>query len=152
MDRFDDLVSDYLDGSLDAVGQEELTRLLQADPERLREFVDFVRANGILRVELGKPAGDDFARKVIADLEKDKTRFIRAVMSDVRGSRDGGGPADLRGSRPANRGRKGGRPPGRFPSAWTGWVVAGAAAVFILILLAALGDDERPMRRERPRP
>jgi hypothetical protein len=148
MDRYEELLSEYLDGSLDAAGKTELAALVESDPERLRELVDLVREGRILSAELGEFSAEEFTRRVIADLEKDKTRFVRAVMSDVRGG----------GSRPSGRPRWQLRPSGEPGSAWVTWaaIAAGAAVVLGLLIFAVGGgsDDPRPpqVRNEKKKP
>lgn len=84
MDRFDLLVSDYLDGALDAEGAAELSRLLEGDPERFRLFVDLVRQAGALSAELGEHDSAGFIRRVLVEAEQGRTGFVRSVMTEVR--------------------------------------------------------------------
>ncbi|MBI3856315.1 MAG: FecR domain-containing protein, partial [Planctomycetes bacterium] len=138
MDRFEALLSEYLDGSLDPAGGEELARLVESDPERLKELVDLVRENRILSVELGA-APEAFTKDVIADLEKDKTRFIRAVMTDVRGG----------GFRPSDRPRRLQRSGGAPGPVWVMWAaIAAGALVVVGLLLHAVGGDSEPAPRQ----
>jgi len=52
MNRFDELLSSYLEGSLDADGRAELGSLIEADPDCLEAFLDAVRQLRIRRLEL----------------------------------------------------------------------------------------------------
>jgi hypothetical protein len=138
VDKFEELLSDYLDGTLDAQGKQELARMVEADPERLRELVDLVRENSILQAELGDPVGGEFTRGVIADLEKDKTRFVRSVMTDIRSSSPGG-------KRPSRRVRRSFEPRGGTGLSWMMWGLAAAGAVIgvgILVITWGGGKDE----------
>lgn len=148
MDRFSELVSEYLDGDLDAAGREELSRLVDADPARRALFVDLVRESSILSVQLGQADPDGFARRVMADLERDKTRFVRAVMSDVRDAGGGGEGEPPRKKRPQPPpGRRPAAPSGPSLSAWMGWGAAAAAALVVLVLLLTSGNREEESRR-----
>jgi anti-sigma factor RsiW len=51
MDRFDDLLNDYLDGTLDARGRAELAALVDADPDCLDAFVEVVSEQRIRRLQ-----------------------------------------------------------------------------------------------------
>jgi hypothetical protein len=52
MNRFDDLLTDYLDGGLDADGRAELGSLIESDAECLEAFLDAVSRQRIRRMEL----------------------------------------------------------------------------------------------------
>jgi anti-sigma factor RsiW len=52
MDRFDELLSDYVHGSLDADGRVELGSLIETDPACLEAFLDAVSELRIRRLEL----------------------------------------------------------------------------------------------------
>jgi len=52
MDRFDELLSKYLDGSLDAEDRRELGSRIEADPDCLEAFLDAVSELRIRRLEL----------------------------------------------------------------------------------------------------
>jgi ferric-dicitrate binding protein FerR (iron transport regulator) len=86
MDRFDELVSEYLDGSLSPSEAEELGCLLEADPARRDVFVDLVRQGRALSAELKPPPGDAFARGVMQELGRNPGAFVQGVMRDVRRS------------------------------------------------------------------
>lgn len=116
MDRFDELVSEYLDGSLDAAGRAELESLIDSDPARRDAFVDLVREHRILSVELKPASSEVFTRRMMADLDKDRTRFVRAVMGDLK-------PPGAGGSRPAPRPRRPLRPEGEGAPGWVLWDV-----------------------------
>jgi anti-sigma factor RsiW len=66
VDRYDELLSEYLDGTLDAAGRDELASLIDADPARRETFVSMVREHRLLATELSDPAADVFARRVMA--------------------------------------------------------------------------------------
>lgn len=139
MDRYEELLSEHLDGALDEAGRAELAALVEADPARLKELVDLSRADRILSAGAESTA-DAFTRRVMADLEKDKTRFVRAVMSDVRG-----------GNRPTARPRTPLRPSDGGSPSWFGWAAVAAGAVFALgLLIYALnsGGGEPPNPRQ----
>lgn len=147
MDRCEELVSEYLDGALDSAGRAELAQLVERDPERLRELVDLVREHRILSFELGEPPGAQFTQRVIADLQKDKTRFVRAVMTDIRGPRP-------EGKRPKIRQRRPWRPHEGAGPAWMLWAACAAVALTVLgVLVLALGgrSDEAPPDRGQAR-
>ncbi|HZE97261.1 MAG TPA: hypothetical protein VE981_09550 [Planctomycetota bacterium] len=52
MDRFDDLLSDYMDGVLDAAGRAELGAVIESDPARLDAFLDAVSGQRIRRIAM----------------------------------------------------------------------------------------------------
>ena len=52
MERFDDLLASYGDGTLDAEGRAELGSLIETDPDCLEAFLDAVRDLRIRRLEL----------------------------------------------------------------------------------------------------
>jgi hypothetical protein len=52
MDRFDELLSNYGDGTLDAEGRAELGTLIDIDPDCLEAFLDAVSDLRIRRLEL----------------------------------------------------------------------------------------------------
>ena len=52
MNRFDELLSGYLDGSLDAGGRSELGSLIESDPDCLEAFLEAVSERRIRRLEL----------------------------------------------------------------------------------------------------
>jgi hypothetical protein len=152
VNRFDALLSEYLDGTIDPAGRDELARLVEADPATLREFVDLVREHRILAAELGEPLGQEFTQRVLRDLDKGKTQFIRAVMKDVRGSSPGGG-------RPVPRPRRPMRPQTGEGPAWGVWaMVAAGIVVMVGLLLYSTGGgegehrspDQRLAKGERP--
>lgn len=67
-DRFDELVSGYLDESLDEDGVREINALLQAGPEYAARFTDLSRLHGALRELEGPPlvaGASRFAARVI---------------------------------------------------------------------------------------
>lgn len=55
-ERFDELVSDYLDEALDAEGTTELSTLLATRPDYAARFVKLARVHGALRELAGPPA------------------------------------------------------------------------------------------------
>ena len=152
MDRFEELVSEYLDGSLDPEGKAELAALLEADPARRNELVDLLRESRILSAELGEVPSSEFTRRVIAELEKGKSGFVRAVMTDVRGG----------GTKTTGRALKPFRPEGPGAPVWSMWMAwaAGAAIVLGLLIFALGGGSESPRpsqvrqekRKELPHP
>jgi hypothetical protein len=156
MERWEELASDYLDGDLDDAGRQELARLIESDPERLRKFVDLVRESRILSVELGEPQADAFSRKVMSELNKNKSAFVRSVMSAVRDSGTGAGPGR---PRPVRAGTPGRRRPTRGPGTGFPWIAWGAlaagAALIVAVLLLALGSsgtgERAVVRGEGPR-
>lgn len=52
MDRFDELLTDYLDGCLEAEGRAELGSLIDSDSGCLEAFLDAVSRQRIRRMEL----------------------------------------------------------------------------------------------------
>ncbi len=52
MDRFDELLLGYVDGTLGAVGRAELGSLIEADPDCLEAFLAAVSDLRIRRLEL----------------------------------------------------------------------------------------------------
>jgi len=145
VERFDELLSEYLDGTLDAAGRAELASLVEADPARRDEFVSLLREHRILSQELADPAADAFVRRVMAEIDKGRTQFVRSVMADVRGPGSGS-------RRPSpRRPRSGGsRTPG-----WVLWAsLAAGLFVIVAILLSATGGEEptRPRIVKKPKP
>ena len=152
MDRFDELLSEYLDGTLDAAGRAELASLIDADPGRRDTFVALVREHRLLAAELRDPAADAFARRVMTDIDKGRTQFVRAVMADLKGPGSGG----KRPSPPAPR--RTFRPRGDQGPGWVLWAsLAAGLLVVVAVLLMATGGEEpaRPDRKlvkEPPKP
>jgi anti-sigma factor RsiW len=66
-DRFEELVADFLDGTLDEAEAIELDALLAADADRAALFVELTRQDRVLAASLG-PKDDLFARRVLAAL------------------------------------------------------------------------------------
>lgn len=155
MERWEELASSYLDGGLDAAGREELSRLIESDPDRLRHFVDLVRENRILSVELGETRENLFTQRVMSELNKNKSAFIRSVMSAVKDTGPGTGSGHPRSPRPgvAPRRRRIGGPGTGFP--WIAWVALAAGGVLlvtVLVFVLGSGGGEPPVVRvESPR-
>jgi len=133
VDRFDELLSEYLDGSLDPAGRAELASIVDSDPARRGELVDLVRESRILSAELGAPP--ELTRGVLAELEKGKSGFVRAVMNDVRGG----------GTQTPPRPRRAVPPPAPMWQMWLA-MAAGAAIVLGLLIFAVGGESEAPLR------
>lgn len=131
MDRFDELLSEYLDGTLDAAGRAELASIVEADSARRAELVDLVRVGRILAAEFGAPP--ELTRGVLAELEKGKSGFVRAVMRDVRGG----------GTKTPPRPRRAVAPPAPV---WQMWVAFAAGATIVLgLLIFAVGGESDPV-------
>jgi len=149
VDRFDELLSDYLDGALDVAGRDELASLIDADSARRETFVSMVREHRLLAAQLGDPATDLFARRVMAEVDKGRTQFVRAVMADLKGPGSGG-------KRPLPPPRRSFRPRGEEGPGWVLWVsLAAGLLVIVAILLAISGGDEPPRPnyvKDRPKP
>jgi hypothetical protein len=149
VDRFEELLSEYLDGSLEAAGRDELASLIDADPARREAFVDLVRQHRILHAELGDPAAEGFARRVMTDVDKNRTQFVRAVMADLR--RPGSG-----GQRPAPRPRKPQRPKNDGAPGWVLWASLAAGALVVIAILISVGGGDEPANprlvKDRPKP
>lgn len=148
MDRFDELLSEYLDGALDAAGRDELASLIDADPARRAEFVELTREHRILSAALGDPADEGFARRVMSDVDKGRTQFVRAVMADLRGPGSGG-------QRPGPRPRKPQRPRETGMPGWALWAtLAAGALVVVAVLMSVMGGEGEPSKRmvHKPKP
>jgi len=150
VDRFDDLVSEYLDGTLGAEGRAELESLIDADPARRDAFVELVREHRILSVELKPASSEAFTRRLMADLDKDRTRFVRAVMDDLK-------PPTSGGTRPGPRPRRTFRPRGEGSPGWVLWasLAAGLLVILAIVLSFSGGEDsvkpERRFAKEKPK-
>jgi hypothetical protein len=137
MDRFEELLSEYLDGTLDAAGRDELASMIDADPARRETFVAMIREHRLLANELGSPVEDPFVRRIMEELDKGRSQFVRAVMADVKGPRPGGrrpSPPPPRRTFPP-RGNEG---PG-----WVLWAsLAAGLIVVVAVLLTLTGGEE----------
>lgn len=51
MDRFEELLADYIDGTLDARSRAELAALVDSDPDCLEAFIDVVSDLRIRRLQ-----------------------------------------------------------------------------------------------------
>jgi len=142
VDRFEDLLSEYLDGTLDAAGRAELASLIDADPARREAFVDMVREHRVLSAELGDPAGEGFTRKLMTELNKDRTQFVRAVMADLKGPGSGG-------TRPAPKPRRPLRPRDTGTPGWVVWTALAAGLLVIIAVLMSIVGGEEPARPDR---
>lgn len=92
-DRFRALAAEFLEGELDPTGLAELERILAAEPDKARLLVDLYRQGRVLRAALEAPADQLFARRVLRELEADRSPFVRQVMREVQaagGARRGG--------------------------------------------------------------
>jgi hypothetical protein len=152
MDRFEELLSDYLDGTLDAAGRAELASMVDADPARRETFVTMVREHRLLAAELGDPAPDAFARRVMSEVDKGRSQFVRAVMADLKGRKPGG-------KRPPSPGPRRTFPPqGDRGPGWVLWasLAAGLIVVLVFLLLGTGGDDpartDRHIAKDVPKP
>jgi hypothetical protein len=149
VDRFDELLSEYLDGSLDAAGRAELASMIDADPARRELFVAMVREHGLLASELRDP-GEGFARRVMAEIDKGRSQFVRAVMADLKGPGSGG-------RRPSPP-RRPIRPRDDQAPGWVLWAsLAAGLLVVVVILLSTMGGEDpsksdRKIVKEPPRP
>ncbi len=151
MDRFEKLLSAYLDGALNAPGREDLQRLVEADPERLRLLTDLVRQNRILSVELDTDTGEAFTLRVLQSIDRNNSQFIRAVMSDVRSSGKHDGPGFVRGVRQPLRTRMFVPPQGRQGFPRLSWGVFAAGVVLaVAVVLVTPGPNRDRSRLDMP--
>lgn len=120
MSRTDQLISDYLDGRLDAAGERELAALLEQDRELLNDFVELYRQHRLLAEQKTTASVSDSVERVLAELRFEKEgQTFRA-----------------RAAQPARRVRKTlwGQIFG-FEFPWVrqaGWVAAGAAVLLMV--------------------
>ena len=142
MDRFEKLVSDYFDGILAEAGADELARLLEQDDARRALFIEMYKADAIMKSDVRDLAGERFADRVLAEIERDGAQFAESVMSDVAASRAAPEEetASLRtfSSRRTARRRRSGplAPHRRRPAGHAGaWAAAAAAAAAVLLVL-----------------
>src|SRR5579883_3044994 len=139
MDRFEELLSEYLDGTLDAPGRDELASMIDADPARHDTFVTMLREHRLLANELGPRSEDAFARRIMEELDRGRSQFVRAVMADVKGPRPGGRRPSLPPSRRTFR------PRGNEGPAWVLWAsLAAGLIVVVAVLLTLAGGGEAP--------
>lgn len=149
MDRFDELLSEYLDGALDAPGRAELASMIDADAARRETFIAMVREHGLLASELRDP-DEAFARRIMTELDKGRSQFVRAVMADLKGPGSGG-------RRPSPP-RRPQRPRDDPAPGWVLWAsLAAGLLVVVAVLLSALGGGEpqktdRKLVKEPPKP
>jgi hypothetical protein len=152
VDRFDELLSDYLDGALDAAGRDELASLIDSDSARRETFVSMVREHRLLVAELGDPAADPFARRVMSEVDKGRTQFVRAVMADVKGPGSGGKRP------PSPLPRRTFRPRGDQGPGWVLWASLAAGLLVVIAILLSISGGEEPSKpdrktaRETPKP
>jgi hypothetical protein len=144
MDRFDELLSDYLDGVLQPAERDELASLIDADSARRDTFVSMVREHRLLATELGDPASDPFARRVMAEVDKGRTQFVRAVMADLKRSGTGG----KRPSPPLPP-RRTFRPRGDQGPGWVLWVSMAAGLLVILAIVVSISGGDEPSKPDR---
>lgn len=83
LDRFEELLNEFLEGHLEAADADELSQLLEGDSERRKIFVEHYRQNRVLVSEL-RPVDQAFARRVIEALEADRPPFVAGVMTEIR--------------------------------------------------------------------
>lgn len=86
MDALDRLISEYLDGSLDAAGIAEIERIVEADPAAARRLADLYADHRVLGVELSEPTASPFSARILSAIEQDRRQFTRGVMADLGGA------------------------------------------------------------------
>jgi len=85
VNRFESLLAEFLDGTLDEASAAELRALIESDPEKLRMLVEMHQQSGALSVELGHPeSGASFTRRVLDEVARDKTRFVASVIDVIQ--------------------------------------------------------------------
>ena len=152
MERFDELLSEYLDGVLDTAGRDELASLIDADSARRETFVSMVREHRLLATELGDPAADAFARRVMAEVDKGRTQFVRKVMADLKG------PGSGKGRPSPPQPRRIFRPRGDQGPGWVLWASIAAGLLVVVAFLFAISGGEEPSSpdkktaKDRPKP
>lgn len=84
MNRFEELLAGYLEGTLTANEVHELAGLIDCHPENRFLFVDLVQQHQLLQVECRPQDDHEFAATVLATLKEDERMFIAGIMGDVR--------------------------------------------------------------------
>jgi len=143
VERFDELLSEYLDGVLDVAGRDELASLIDADPARRETFVSMVREHRLLAAELGDSVADPFARRVMGEIDKGRTQFVRKVMADLKGPGSGKG----RPSPPLPR--RTFRPRGDQGPGWVLWASLAAGLLVVVAFLLAISGGEEPSKPDK---
>ncbi len=81
-ERFEALLAEYFDGTIDAADQAELEGLLAQDRDRAQQFIDMYRQSRILEAT-HRPPDATFTRAVLDAIERDRGPFVRSVMVAV---------------------------------------------------------------------
>ncbi len=84
MKRFEELSTEFFDGSLDPRGSVELGRIIETDDEKLRTFTDMYRTHGALSVIHDEQAREMFASSVVTDIRKNEQAFVGSVIGDLK--------------------------------------------------------------------
>lgn len=83
-DRFEALAADFLEGELDAAAEAELEGILLADPSKAHALAELYR-QGRAIAEVWKPLSNEtFARRVRAEIDRDRGPFVSVVMAGVK--------------------------------------------------------------------
>jgi anti-sigma factor RsiW len=87
-ERFDDLVSNYLDEALDAEGMTELNTLLATRPDYATRFVKLSRIHGALRELAGPPPLPRKSRRwlLVVALAAAVTALLLGILFSLRRS------------------------------------------------------------------
>ncbi len=78
-ERFEALLAEYFDGTIDAADQAELEGLVEQDRDRAQQFIDMYRQSRILEAT-HRPLDATFTRAVLDAIERDRGPFVRSVM------------------------------------------------------------------------
>jgi len=84
MDRFDELLEAYLDGSLAEDAAADLATLVDADEKTRAAFLQAYAQHRALGAELGAFDTDAFAARVTQEISSDTASFVGAVVDDVK--------------------------------------------------------------------
>src|SRR5689334_4045034 len=90
MNRTEQLISDYLDGRLDAAGEQELAGLLQRDRELLGEFVELYRQHRLLAGQQEIAAPSTSVERVLAELRSEGKVQESPRVAEARPARKAG--------------------------------------------------------------
>lgn len=123
MSRTEQLISDYLDGRLDAAGEKELAGLLKQDRELMSEFVELYRQHRLLLGQQEAVVSPASVERVLAELREEDPDFELRKAAGTRPERSTDGPfwKRLFGF--------------QFPSIpKAGWAASAVACIFLVVL------------------